>query len=319
VASNFFADGSATAKGVISSVQSTQTTATGVANNDYTDTDNVLKVSFFIRDGAAGVEFGNDAVHFEDFMDGASITNQEFGIFSDDLQGFDFPDLNGGAPFNASPAAQRDKFEDLRDEIGGNNIINDWSANQNEAGFTVGTDWVITLPGQYTMLDLPTYLMSLVDDTVLCTGANGCDNRDIPLTATFTVYDREERGIVIEGGDLVVSPSLPGSPDVTTLVSEVNVVEWGVAPVLDAPVSITVTAPADATNGWANLSVVSDTTKTQSVCDFNADPNNPIVCVAVDDDQDVPMVGFVAWERSFAANPDANYGRIVDHSYTSAP
>ena len=30
---------------------------------------------------------------------------------------------------------------------------------------------------------------------------------------------------------------------------------------------------------------------------------------------DVPIVGFAAWERSFSANPDANYGRIVDHSY----
>jgi hypothetical protein len=30
---------------------------------------------------------------------------------------------------------------------------------------------------------------------------------------------------------------------------------------------------------------------------------------------EVPMVGFVAWERSFPENPDGNYGRAVKHSF----
>jgi hypothetical protein len=30
----------------------------------------------------------------------------------------------------------------------------------------------------------------------------------------------------------------------------------------------------------------------------------------------VPIVGFAAWQRNFASSPDANYGRIVRHSYT---
>ena len=29
----------------------------------------------------------------------------------------------------------------------------------------------------------------------------------------------------------------------------------------------------------------------------------------------VPVVGFVAWERSFPQNPDGNYGRLIDHSF----
>ena len=47
---------------------------------------------------ASGTEFGNAAVHISDFLDGASITNQRQGINEGDLQGFDHPNLNGGAP-----------------------------------------------------------------------------------------------------------------------------------------------------------------------------------------------------------------------------
>ncbi|HBO12418.1 MAG TPA: hypothetical protein DD491_06505, partial [Halieaceae bacterium] len=30
-----------------------------------------------------------------------------------------------------------------------------------------------------------------------------------------------------------------------------------------------------------------------------------------------PIIGFAAWERNVAANPDASYGRIVAHSFVS--
>ena len=325
VASNFFSDGvSGSTKGVINSITTVQVPGAGTAltgDNTYIDSDDVLKVSYFIRDGSAGVEFGSNAVHFAGFLDAASMTNQEFGIFSGDLQGFDFPDLNGGAPESslASIGALRGKYEDVRKAIGVEAVINDWSANQNEAGFTVGTDWVVTVPGQYTMLNLPTYLLSLVDDDVDCLGSSAavlCDNRDIPLTALFTVYDREEKGIILEDGDLVVSPAPPVIPELTTLDQEVNVIEWGVAPVLDAPRVIEVGTPEGSINGWAQLEVTSNSAKTQAVCDFTVDPNAPILCTPTA--TDAPLVGFVAWERSFAANPDANYGRIIDHSYNVA-
>ena len=32
-----------------------------------------------------------------------------------------------------------------------------------------------------------------------------------------------------------------------------------------------------------------------------------------------PVIGFAAWSRQVAANPDASYGRIVEHSYGPAP
>ena len=41
---------------------------------------------------------------------------------------------------------------------------------------------------------------------VASTGAN-CDFRDIPLTVTATVWDREEREIDVTENELVVSPS----------------------------------------------------------------------------------------------------------------
>jgi len=315
-----------------------------VTNDLYEETDNVLKVSYFIRDGASGVEFGNNAVHIVDFMNQASMTNQQLGVFSGDLSGFDFPDLNGPTPGTGlGPFAPRTNYEALRSAIGGNAIINDWSANQNEAGFTVGTDWVVTVPGQYAMLDLFVYLGTILDPDLDCLGTVaaaaasavpnalpvfGCDYRDIPLTASFSVWDREEQSIVGPAGELVVSPSLPGTPNVTLLDKEVNVIEWGVAPVLDAPSSITVSTPADSVNGWARLTVSPWAGTVQAVCDFAiVDPTSLLLvattCSGPGDGTPVaagqiPMVGFVAWERSFAANPDANYGRIVEHSYTSS-
>ncbi|MFT6289404.1 MAG: hypothetical protein ACJA09_004172, partial [Alcanivorax sp.] len=32
----------------------------------------------------------------------------------------------------------------------------------------------------------------------------------------------------------------------------------------------------------------------------------------------VPIVGFAAWERSFAANAAASYGRLINHAYINA-
>ena len=67
-----------------------------------TDSDDALKVSYFIRDNASGVEFGDNAVHIQGFLDEASITNQQFGFLSGDLNGFDFPDLDGGSPVDGT-------------------------------------------------------------------------------------------------------------------------------------------------------------------------------------------------------------------------
>lgn len=329
VRENFRSDGTATKIGVMDSVTSYQTnpdtTVGGIVENVYADAGDFLKVSFFVRDGTAGVEFGSNATHFSGFGAGASMTNQEFGIFSGDLQGFDFPDLNGGAPESSlagvAGAMARGKFQEIRDSIGGTGLSNDWSNASSEAGFTVGTDWVVTAPGQYNMLDLADFIPNAIGtEEGFCTEGVDCDNRDIPLTASFVVYDREEGELAVDPGDLVFSPTIPGIVPTVTLDKEVNVIQWADESVLQAPTTILVPVPEGATNGWAELTVTAaDRTLTggQEICDFALDPNSPVgvssVCTAAAGG--VPLVGFVAWQRSFAANPDANYGRIIDHSY----
>jgi hypothetical protein len=347
VRDNFFAGGVATTvRGVVdgeSSVQRIVSTGTTLALNDYDAPEDVLKVSYFIRDASSGREFGNSATHIAGFLTQAAITNQQFGLFSGDLLGFDYPDLNGGIP-----GGERGLFTDLRSELGLASVINDWSAN---ADLNVGTDWVITFPGQYTMLDLPHYFASLLtagtDDAIPCNagaplasgsfaGVTGaCDHRDIPAVATFDVYDREEQQRSQPDGELVVSPALPGAVVQTLLPFEVNVVQWGAEPVLGSENSDIVVAVPDSPFGWAELNVTSAASKVQAICDADATASaginigegtsaiiQAVTAYGCDSTgvvaDEIPKIGFVAWERSFPSNPDANYGRIVEHSYGSA-
>jgi len=348
-----------TTRGVKSSAlthQWTSAAGTAVDPSNYIDAGNVLKVSYFIKDDLSGVEFGNDAVHIADFMNGPSMTNQKFGIFDGDLQGFDFPDLNGGAPFSAfgldgsgvpipgtlATSAVRGSYEALRAPstaggLGVTSVLNDWSRNSQEQ-FSVDTDWVVTAPGQYLMVNNFIFQSVTQDPTVAdclqggdptlpydpATGAN-CDFRDIPMTATFTVYDREEAGITIDEGDLVVSPQPPGEITVDVLDQEVNVIVWGSFDVLGADKTISVPVPAGAQAGWANLATTPNGAHVQAICGFTGlaptpsgqptlvDPM-PTTCTEVVN-VDTPLVGFVAWQRNFEDLPAANYGRIVKHSY----
>lgn len=330
VRDNFFAGGKVgSKKGVVDSA----TTVDGdLKTNKYVVSSDSLKVSFFIKSDATGTEFGDNAVHIAGFLNTPSITNQQTGIFSNDLQGFDYPDLNGGAPLG-SP---RGKYNELRGILAAKELINDWSANV-AGDFSVDTDWVITYPGQYVMLDLAEYIPRTVYGAGLegeCLRANGvpatgsdevagCDYRDIPVTAKITVYDREEQGIVIEEGELVVSPSPPVIIPEITLDDEVNVIQWGGSPVLNAPKALTgLEVPPGANFGWASL-VGTPSKDNSMLCDWDllalvppvAAGTDVYTCVtpAVATDT-APTVGFVAWQRNFGANPDANYGRIVEHS-----
>ena len=131
VRSNFFANGVAgTTRGVIDNATTHQPDTDDVTGGDNTfeDSDNVLKVSYFIRDNATGIEFGDNAVHIQDFIDGEpTITNQQFGYLSGDLNGFDFPDLDGSEPVNGT----RGRFDELRAPtvLGAARLVNEWTAN----------------------------------------------------------------------------------------------------------------------------------------------------------------------------------------------
>ncbi|MCA1767408.1 MAG: hypothetical protein LC639_04190 [Idiomarina sp.] len=325
VRSNFFANGTKGKAGVASKSASWQAGPDNtIVQNTYERSGNALKVSYFIRNTDRGVEFGNSAKHIQNFLDAPAMSNQEFGFLSGDLRGFDFPDLNGGSPLDTG---DRGKFNMLRDGevLGVESLINEWSANPVNG---VSTDWVVTLPGQYVMLDKLRYVSSLdipgvtvpgITETAECTIANGCDNRDLPVTAEISAYDREEGEPDTSPGELVVSPSLPGSQPRTQFTKEVNVVTFGgngtngVFGVSDADIDAGLAQPY----GWLSLGVLSDDRddKTLAICDF--DDGETVTCDS-NVQGNVPIIGFTAWERSFAANPDANYGRIIEHSFKPA-
>ncbi|MFK8046792.1 MAG: hypothetical protein AB8B81_00020 [Halioglobus sp.] len=333
------------AGGVITAADST---LAGFCQNNFVPSDaNALKVSYFLRDAGTGIEFGGNAVHVSGFNStgAAWMTNQETGLFSGDAQGFDYPDLDGGPWIGAAPAGDsatlRGLYDGLRatNLLGSPTVLNDWSI---ATARNVSTDWVVTFPGQYTMLDYWVWVsQGFSTDTcgqvaIAATSQPAvplCDFRDIPVTADLTLYDREEGVITPASGSLVISPAPPGVTNTLLLPNEVNVVEWtdgANTPVLGSAYATTVDASVLGDFGWASLAV-SSKAGTQAVCDFDlvTSNSNPAGTPAWTTDArrvgtctdvtnpDVPMVGFVAWERSFPQNPDGNYGRLIDHSFSS--
>lgn len=317
VSTNFFA------AAVTSNSQTIQTSSTTDPQlipllngpTDYVQTDNVLKVSYFLRDNDSGIEFGNNAVHIADFAPVPMMTHQQFGLESltsqgaAALYGWDFPNING-AGSNVPYQGAYDAI--IRPDLGAAAVLNDWSYN---ASTGAATDWVITIPGQYVMVDPRHYTNPTL----------ALDYRDIPVIATFNLRDREETSGIPGGLNFSPSPA----PDSTFLPNEVNVISWGPAsipPVLDSVNSIRVN-PADAgiasATGWAWLSVTASpksyvypgdavpTPLPQSVYDPISNTVTPVTNIPV------PMTGFTAWQRTFD-NPDKNYGRIIEHSFISS-
>jgi len=362
VSENFFADGSSSREGV----EDFETTWSSdpldfideddLQSSTYTDSENVIKVSYFIRDNDTGVEFGDNAVHIQNFQTVATMTNQQFGFLSGDLDGFDFPDIDGGSP---NEPASRGRYNLLRDGgvLGVAALVNEWTANEANGA---ALDWVVTLPGQYTQLHLPGYVAALSSDAIDCvrpsdptgilpsaiTGADLagasassplaviCDYRDIPVTAIINAWNREEFAGEDPDESLVVSPAPPGSTPAVILDKEVNVVTFGgnsVLGVSDTDVSADLEQPF----GWLTLSVTAASDAAN--CEWNpatdttvgtsnppaAQPVNVILaqktCVGPNStlEGSTPIIGFAAWERNVAANPDASYGRIVAHSFIS--
>lgn len=377
VEDNFFADGvllSTTKPGVISPSQTTAREPSGVQidtgnttrdvlDSNYTDSSNALKVSYFIRDNDTGVEFGDNAVHIQNFLSEPAMSNQEFGYLAGDLDGFDFPDLDGASPATGT----RGRFNALRDPsvLGVGQLINEWTANPANGA---ALDWVVTLPGQYLMLHRTGYIAAETNDDITCAKSSAinlfnpqdgatalstaiagstsavnvaCDFRDLPVRATALAYNREEFAGETADRGIVVSPSPPGSVPTLSFEKEVNVVTFGGESVLGVS-DIDVTADLGQPFGWLALSVTPSTTNT-GICEFNTGINKGdgtagaltldetmtlFTCPAPSGSPgtettnltpvtgNVPMIGFAAWQRSVAANPDASYGRIIGHSFT---
>lgn len=373
VRDNFFADGIDTVRPGVIDYNSTEgrvlTTNTPLGTSEYTDSQDVLKVSYFIRDNETGVEFGDNAIHVQGFLDEPAMTNQEFGYLSGDLDGFDFPDLDGGSPVRrVDNDLARGKFNLLRDPsvLGVGELFNEWTANPSNGA---ALDWVVTLPGQYLMLHRTGYIASLTDDRIDCAKSTAinlfdpqegegalvtaiasagdtpvnvaCDFRDLPVRADITAYNREE----FEGEDpdrqLVVSPSPPGSTPSLSLEKEVNVITFGGQSVLGVS-DTDITADLGQPFGWLSLGITPSTAD-RGICEFDPSqdkgftssdaPNGEAGALTLDEtlllftcgadtssltsvNDTPPMIGFAAWQRSVAANPDASYGRIIGHSFS---
>ena len=277
-------------------ITTAQTRTTAGATSNYSDSSNVLKVSYFIRDAVSGMEMGDNATHIKDFADFPMMTNQQFGLNSGNLTGFDFPDLDGGV------AGQRGLYLGvIRPDLGASAILNDWSFNTANG---VSTDWVITIPGQYLMDD-PSDNGSVIVNGLL----DIVNHRDLPVTAAFTVYDREE-GVQTPGG-LVISPSPAAAT--TSFTEEVNVVEWGGQSVFNTANATTVNPSFASPLGWASLAISSNTAN-RRVYDQTDTTGATFADVPVD--SNVPIIGFTAWQRTFE-DASKNYGRIINHSRTN--
>ncbi|MEP5324443.1 hypothetical protein, partial [Marinobacter alexandrii] len=269
-----------------------------------------------------------NAVMIQGFSQAPMMTNQEALLTVDgvpvyDPFNFELPNLDGGPTgTDGSIAAQPVRLGGtqglydtvVRPALGATSIMNDWSNNQSDS-FSVNTDWVVTIPGQYLMLDPIGYLLSL--STAKPCVAKTCDARDIPVRATIKFYDREETAFTPEDGDLVVSPATSISNG-TDLKFEVNVIEWSETAVLGSQYAQTFDVEiAGAANGWAELSIESSQAKVPQQV-WTPDPNgvgsytpSPVVNTLP------PAIGFAVWERNFGNNAAANYGRAVNHSYGS--
>jgi len=364
-------------------VATTACAVTGANNlSTFIDSDdNALKVSFMMTDSGGGLEAGDNAVMVEGFASGPMMTNQQplsfgtDGYLDFDPLNFELPNLAYGG-YASSVTARSDAmataltdgsmWDNLADALDADSIMNDWAAFETADG-TVNADWVVTLPGQYVMVDpvceiYGTYTQgSGVSAVAHCATtaaaayaaatALGADQNQLPLLvasnrdggslvtgSNMNLWDREEASLAgTETPITEVDPDLGFSPGGSTdsadpadvdviLPNEVNVIDFGAEGAASALVSdlkLTVT-PSGADRGWGRLDIVANPDNpTPQIWGPGArtDESNVIptdggvggVWTPVDDTDDVAVVGFAVWQRSFAAQA-GNYGRIVEHS-----
>jgi len=347
----------------------------------YQDSDDgALKVSWMITDSDGGLEIGDNAVMVEGFSEIPMITNQELldfgvnGILNYDALNFELPNLSWGVwnpargpqvnfPGTGIANATPSMMPALMDALDAEVLINDWAAFDTAAG-TVATDWVVTLPGQYTMQNPVCDLYeayseaatacaayNVTADTGVSSGG-ALDEDQLPLLiadgggSNMLLWDREEMSLNetpdTPDTDLGFSPGgSAGTPaDTFVLNREVNVIMFndgnvlGTADLQDEDLGLGFVVnvsgegnPSD--RGWSALvieEVADEMIWSPEDLEFGTDidPNE-------NDDGDadgwgyfedsstdtVAVVGFAAWERSFA-DQAGNYGRAIEHSTVSS-
>jgi hypothetical protein len=355
----------------------------GVAQNESVmidSDDNALKVSFMLTDSDGGLEAGDNAVMVEAFADAPMMTNQQplsfgtDGILKFDPLNFELPNLGFGSYTSSDATRVADAAASitdgsmmvgLMDALDADSIMNDWAAFDTADG-TVNADWVVTLPGQYVMVNpvceaYAAYTEAATAAVAACNtattvgrlGATANDRNQLPLAVATTndglslvagsnmnLWDREEAALAgtdtpLDDPDpeLGFSPGgnageAPGAQITVELPYEVNVIDFGAVDAPSALVSdlkLTVTPPTGYDRGWGRLDIEPDDGNGAGIAswqltgaaddgDITADYGaTGFAGAAALNDDDVAVVGFAVWQRSFAAQA-GNYGRMVEHS-----
>ena len=154
----------------------------------------------------------------------------------------------------------------------------------------------------------------------------------MPVELEFTAYNRERRSSALAAEPkLIVSPAPPEMASKTYLPKVTNVITFGGNRSALGQSDRDVSADLGQPYGWVSARVKSRDSDVR-ICDWNfaqdKAANVPSTaagqaltqdCSAVTAGSGVPVIGFAAWSRRVAANPDASYGRIVEHSYRVKP
>jgi len=330
--------------------------------------DNALKVSYFITDSGGGLEAGDNAVMVSGFASAPMMTNQQplsfgtAGILQYDPLNFELPNLAYGSYISSDPerAAAADAsitngslFDGVREALDADALINDWASFEAADGSTVAADWVVTLPGQYTMANpicdlYDAYTLAATACSATAAAAAAMDQDELPLilasnttsnpisgNSNLSLWDREEmaqiRPDTPADSDLGFSPGgSAGDPtQLAVLNREVNVISWNDVSSLNTAASqeedlglgVNVQIP-DADRGWAELAIrpqtaAGGTWSLTGTDDANVLPNTGNVPAGtftpVANPQATAAVGMAVWERQFS-DQAGNYGRMVEHS-----
>lgn len=319
------------------------------------DADNsALKVSYFITDSSGGLEAGDNAVHVTGFSTAPMMTNQQplsfgtAGILRFDPLNFELPNLAYGAyessnatriaagADGASLISSGDLYDRVRQAMDSAAVINDWASFEAADGSTVAADWVVTLPGQYTMNNpicdmYAAYSQSLTAcNTAQTLAAAAAGGDELPLTlasstsgdplaggaSRLALWDREEMRLTNpetpSDDELGFSPGgSAGDPTQNAVLNrEVNVISWNDNSSLNTAASqtetlglgVAVSVPGDADRGWGQLTIDPATAAVGTV-DFGG---------IVNDDADLtPALGSTAATNPVARAPDTAVAAIA--------
>jgi len=273
---------------------------------------------------AAGADVGNDLVNGSMWTELSSALDAD--SISNDWAAFSSGDATVNADWVVTLPGQYAMTNPICDIYGNYTAGSSSASNAACAASTTATDaaQAYSAAGGADRNQLPLLLASQksTDDNTLTTGSN------------MTLWDREE--LKLAGPDDTDTPPSgglgfsPGGQAGSTLPvnkillnNEVNVLAFGdpeATSAVESDLKQTIT-PASGTKGWGQLAIVSDSGEaslwimkgTDDLAVAASAATDSSLFTAVSNAEDIPVVGFALWQRSFAEQA-GNYGRMVEHS-----